>query len=355
MFNKSAWLAALVALACGTSAQADFFTQLASINEAAAGGPGVVTNVRLFNGTTSGGGSFGNYFQAPGGVTVPNGTAPMVGGEVHIVGADFVTGYSRPAFQQSNYGGNKVVAVFALKATIESIAGGTLVAHLTEGAFRFYASPDGSGTFDPTHPTTWGATNAAGTMLLSSLADYILKPDENVLQGHPDAFGQPFAANMVNRTAVNASQSQFTDGNALFQEVRDPQGFIDATTAVIPGNLEVANEGLFTTVRDLNVDALELASFVGFTAADRAALNTIYASFVGSSVFANFGAGDSTDYLPNGNPLFNGDAALRSGTTGVPGVQPIPEPTALLLCSVGLACLGAYNGLRRYRKVALAC
>ncbi len=354
-----AGLAALVALVYGASARADFFTQLATVDQTVAGGATAVTNVILINGSTSGGGSFGNRFSRANGMLADG--PPAVGDEVHIVGADQILAYSRSdgSTPSAMFGSNKVVGVFALRAVIESISGGSIVAHLLEGGLRLYDSPDGSGSFNQRRPTSWGATDplTAHLTLLPEISQYVLKPDEPVRQGNSEAQdpGPVFLdPNKVNRSAVNATLGAFTDGNALFREVSDPDDFINASTFDNPTNLPVLDEGLWVTVRDLNVGPGLIGSYTApllapldpLAVLERNAINTIYTGIVGSSVFANFFSGMADDYTPDGF-VSNGDAALQTGATAEPGIQVIPEPASVVLFSIMTVGMGLYSGLRR--------
>src|SRR5262249_29438242 len=111
MVKKSAWLATLVALVCGTSARADFFSQLATVNQVPAGGTTAVPMVRQLNGSGNGGASYGNNFSS---------SAPAPGDDIRIVGADRLTFYNIVAdgTPPVNFGNNQVVGVFALDARV---------------------------------------------------------------------------------------------------------------------------------------------------------------------------------------------------------------------------------------------
>lgn len=358
MINKNAWLATLVALACGTSAQADFFSQLVTVKESAAGGPGPnVTLVRQFNGSGNGGSSYGNYFS--------NDATPQVGGQVRIVGADKLTFYNRlgaPATPNVNFGANQVVGVYALTATVTAVTAQGINAIITAGGLRFYASA-GTGSFDPRIPTTWGATDAGGNLLATNLSQYMLVAPQNILEGVPGtaSLGIPVPANQVNLTA--ASQLlPLPNALVLFREISDTGGFTTVTTSAIPPGFVPGPEALFAAVTEANIGpgATLAGILAGFSAADKAAFNNIFNGLTGGlGNFANFGTGTAQDYLPNGNPLANGDAAFSSGANALPGLLAdtvIPEPASLVLCGMFLACMGAYRGLRRQRQqVALAC
>jgi hypothetical protein len=289
-----------------------------------------------------------------------------VGDEIRIIAGSRIIGYARSDFSAplSDFGTNEVVGVVGARGVIESITGVEIVVHLLDAGLRFYEIPEG--TFNQARPSTWGATDAAtGLVLQAEISSYVLKDDEPVRQGNDMAVdpGPVFLdPGNVNRTAVNEELGAFTDGNGLFREVSDPEGFIDVETTDPFSPLDVTDEGLWITVDDFNVGTGEIAGYTAWSPADMAAANTIYDNLedglADGDLFALFGSGLATDYLPTGLPSINGDAAFRSTNAAAPGVQGqvIPEPSSVVLFSIMTAGLGLYSGVRRYRgqKVVVA-
>lgn len=264
-----------------------------------------------------------------------------------------------------------VVVVFAVEGVTTSPASFTA----TGGRVGFFGLSGDlvNNNFNKFDPTTWGATNAAGTSLLTPIAVYDLKPAEPVFDtpvavgGGPGVFN--LAASQVNQQAINTVVGTSNQGFYLVRESTTFGGatlsgndFVTLLTNPIPDGTPIADEGLVGRVDDsLIVGTAGNTSAVsgGIGAAGFDALNTIACllgglsdidgGLAGCQGFANgFGGlgnagGDPLNYNPsNGSPVPNtNDSLFTFGTSFSPIAQPVPEPATLLLfLSGGFAALG---------------
>src|SRR5207249_2378170 len=121
-------------------------------------------------------------------------------------------------------------------------------------------------------PSTYGATNAAGTVFVAPLARYSLAAAQTVLPGTGE--GDFFFANQVNKNSVNTNAGQLTQGVALFNQ--DFNGGFLVVNDGPPGQLALLTQQINAgTPKGLTLSA-----------ADKAALNTIFSNLLPDGNFA---------------------------------------------------------------------
>lgn len=294
-------------------------------------------------------------------------------GTIRTVGANLLASYNFVNGGQVGavYNASPIVLVFSVEGTTSG-PGATLF-NVTSGRLGLFSIAgdlvnNGFNKFDP---TTWGATNAAGTALLTPVAVWDFKPAEPVVDN--PAVGGPGLFNLVpsqvNQQSINATVGTSNQGFYLLRESTTFGGatlsgndFFNLLTNPIPGGTPIADEGIVGRVDESvivgtagNTSAVSGGlGTAGFDALNTiacalAGLSDIDAGLAGCQGFANgFGglgivAGDSRGFNPSsGNPLPNtNDLLFTFGTSFSPIAQPVPEPaTILLFLSGGFAALG---------------
>ncbi|MGE0375947.1 MAG: PEP-CTERM sorting domain-containing protein [Planctomycetaceae bacterium] len=259
--------------------------------------------------------------------------------------------------------GDQLVIVSAILGSITSVAAGATTATFTAG--RAFAVKVGS--FDSRNPESWGGT---------IVAEFALKPQEDVVSGTPVGANVSFSASQTNRSSVNSGAIQQTQGVFLFRE-DSQQGqtpgdnlLSNVDQSVIPVGAIFDAESLIADIdQTLLFDDLEDFETVvnpgGFSAADLAVLNA-YAALAGfadlgiaGTAFATSIGGDVRDFNPqfpngDGGPGPNGDFFGTLGADNYVAVQAsVPEPASVVLFGLGAGFCGLC-ALRRRRNAKLA-
>jgi hypothetical protein len=336
---KRLLLALVPAIGLVAPAHADVFvTGTETANQAALGGSTSFNQVIRVNGTAFGGRDFGNDITS---------TSPTAGDLVNIITVDQITSYNRngsPSNPLSNFGNNTGVIVAAIQGKLVSVGGGFFNVQILNGRAGFYAQSQA--TYDPLHPATYGATNAAGTTFNTPVAQYTLHTPVDVVPG-PKGESDNFPASQVNSTSVNTVAGTTSQGRFLFGEDFNG-GFL--VVDPVTGQKAVGQLGL----SQAQIQTTNLATS-SFTAADQAALNTIFSNLdpfaSGFSQFATFGSGTATDFNP-GNPAGTGDAEQSFSLAVDPGnffAGSVPEPATISLWALILGSGGVAGLVRRYR------
>jgi hypothetical protein len=342
-------------------AHADLFTQLSNFNQTAAGGPGDLLNVRQVDTPALAGVAYSNQYTASGG--------PQAGAKLRVVAAARINSVTlgTGALGNTNFGSNKVVAVFAGEATI-SIVGPNAVALFAPtagnigGRVGFFVSPDPTGFgFIAADPSTWAVVTVGpgGVTINNPLATFDLKPQENAFKGDPDAFSINTPASQTNIFSVNTANVQQFQGTVLFRDITDPLFTNLTQTGVNPA--DIISEGLIAIVTEQAADNL------GPQGANALAILNAFAALlgqpndIGGFAFATgFGNAVPTDFFTTtafpADFLASGDLTTGLGLTFAPALQvrPIPEPASILGWSVAIATVLGCALVRRRRMSALA-
>jgi hypothetical protein len=297
MFRKSAFLAAIAALAIGATARADVETSSVTFEAQAPGFPAPQMNIDQWGATQ--GQIFTNQF---------SGVPFMTGGEVRTVGAFIVPTVhvhndgTISGIASSNNAGNVLVYIFGIKGNITQGLPMTPQALFNMGAYKVVELPNGA--FNAFHPGTWGFTNPAymGTTAL-------LRAPDNIITG-PNGFPVGMIpSSQVNLSAAQPAINGIGDGTFLFDN---------------GGNLAHPADAIFLLTQQQTQGTTDF----GFTAADMAALNAI-ANFAFGGNFANFGSGQPTDFIPGfaGGVNTTGDFGATLLLTVQPSQTAPPPPT----------------------------
>jgi hypothetical protein len=347
----------LVALVVASTGRADIFiTSTETVNQPVSpvnGSPTLLLQMRAA-GTSLGGYNYGNDITS---------TSPTVGDLVNAVTVDHFTayitggtGFNRGTSNTANPQTVTIVAAFQERITnvVGAVGAQTISTQILSGQAGLYiASPLSLG-----HPTSYGATNAAGTTFNAPFALYSLAavPSQGVLPS-PAGEGDVFAPGQINQTAFNTNAQQLSQAVALFKETNNGGFLVIDKQPTPPGGVFAGNGQLALIVAQINSGTLFAP---GFTAADKAALNTIFSNLDPAALnspfgFANFGSGTATDFLPTQNAS-TGDAELTFGLNADPGnffsgQVVVPEPATFAVWSLLLGS-GGIGGVLRYVRSA---
>lgn len=400
MFRRYLWLAAFVTLVFGTSARADFLVQTARIHTSTGGATTVGTlmtdgGVNLVNGNTSLGNQFINN-------TTTNTAASA--GSVVVVGSNLLASYGfqfgggmGAVYNPAGAPMQPLVAVFALAGSVGSGTSTIFTAATGRiGLFSIGGTLVSNG-YNEFNPLTWGAVNAAGTVLLTPVAVWDLKPPEPVIDlgvGVPSGGGPGGVFNLspaqVNQISVNTAVGSANQGFFLFRETQNStfasspgalsgNSFVTVigNPPIVPPGTSFLDEGIVSRIDESYrraVAAITGSISGGPGSAGFDALNTI-ASVLGglpvltggspgqafATAFGGIGnsGGSGTSYNPSGGTPVpdTSDLFFTLGTTTGVGTQVVvPEPSSVVLYSLMTAGLGLFSGLRRYRgqKIVVA-
>ena len=389
MLKKCALVATAFALALGTRAYADpFLVKTGTVRTST--GADTALDVNSLIGSNTLGNQFINTISGNGNNAFPAANnSPF-----RVVGANILANYgfrlgggTGAVFNPAGAPVQPVVAVFAA----EGVAPNPAQIQLTGGRVGFFSIGGTlqNNNFNEFNPITWGATNAAGTSLLSPIAVWDLKPAENVADlgplaaggGGPGTFN--LLANQVNQAAINNVVGAVNQGFFLFKETTTFPGatlvgntFYTTTgnaPIVPPGNV-LTDEGLISFINEALRGGTLNDSFIsgGTGTAGFDALNTIAGALGGLADLGGANTGFAIGYGGQGNAggdprSFNpsngagvpntSDSFFTLGTSSSPGVQftpvvvnDIPEPASMLLWGAGVVGFGIYAKSRRRRN-----
>lgn len=290
-----------------------------------------------------------------------------------------------------HYEGNDLItAVTVLEGYVESVdtVNETQTALFTFGRVGLFTVAK-QADFKPLDPSTWGIVKSSASgdpeSINEAIATYVLKPPEDIRDGLVSGFplltdinGNPFVADVVNRSSISTAQNGKADGNLLYKE-ESGIDFITVTDPVVPPGLANA-EGFFVQYRQ-SINSAETGKV---SQDDLDFLNFIASNFGGRSDLGGAGTGfasaletgNGTNYfnLPtyagtaknaDQSNVFFGDfvaaydtvpsnkGELRGVRPGVEttGVIPVPEPSTGALASIGLMLTG-FAAWRRRRVAA---
>jgi hypothetical protein len=173
------------------------------------GGATTVSDVNLINGNSS----LGNLFLNNVATNAAGGS-----GSTRMVGSNLLStyGFQLGGGTSTLFNGQSLVAVFALDGSFA--AGTPSIVSVTGGRLGFFTIPTGGTSYNQFSPITWGATNAAGTSLLTPVAVWDIKPQEAVTDlgpGKPSG-GGPGIFNLTpgqtNQVSVNTTVGTSNQG-----------------------------------------------------------------------------------------------------------------------------------------------
>lgn len=261
---------------------------------------------------------------------------------VRSIGAMFLT--------SATVGGNQDGTGSAVSRIVSGPNGGVLVVHFallgqdvttslpfatasfSQGSAQVVELPFGQG-FSPSDISSWGIGE-------TPLASYELGPSGDIISGITagilDAAPEFFAAEQTNLSSVNTVIPQLSQGMFIFTESESPEppptapnDLLDTSTLDLPLVGGFLKEGIYTELR--TGDSAQNPADSG---AEETLLNDLWDALLGQIdgfSFANFGAGDATDFDP-GNVNTGQDVVFNAGGRFVPVVQQaIPEPSSVLL------------------------
>ena len=349
---RSATAIVWVTLLAATASAATFFTDTAQFAAQATLAPPGLGGPPLDMVSIGSLSDAGRLFQN----TIDPGGATVVGNRTNAVGALVVdTAKVGGALGGANYsgilsaGGKQMVAIFGVQGVVtdpSSPGNGFSAVQFTAGHLQIVEIDQG--TFAQNNVATWGfqsdLTNPA------VLATYVLKPQEDVVPGtfiHPSVDSEPklVPANQTNIAAGNLAIGADLQSTVLLEE--DPR-----TGSVPPGSQDLLNSdstlAAFLTL--FGFDILNEAIFadlaeevIGLTESildgtEQDILDAI-AMFGFGEVFANFGAGNATDFTVIFDDLQGtADFVTDIGGNFTPGLQAQlivePEPASVLAWSV---------------------
>jgi PEP-CTERM motif len=360
MFLKKLFAAAICAAAClgySTNAQAILITSngdfdLISAEDAAA----PISDIRILSGSGATGRIFTN--QVSGATPFGLGSGIRTIAALAIGGA--TNGIQHTSVRFAN--GDILVIVSAIEGSITTVSGSQQTATFTSG--RAFAMRFAVGAFDSRNPASW----AAGSVV----AEYALKPQEDVFSGSPLGADVNYSADLTNQSSVNSATNAQTQGVFLFREdsnLRQTPGnnlLFNVDQSVIPQGWVFHSESLVSdidqTLLFTDLENFELgANPGGLNAADLAMLNAVG----GAAGFANLG-GAGTGFatglggagVADFNPQFppgvgdtpTGDFFATYGADNYVAIQAVPEPSSMLLLGIGAGGLGLYRRIRRTKK-----
>jgi hypothetical protein len=343
---KRILFAVLVALVVAATGRADIFvTSTETVNQSVFGGsPNLALQMRAV-GTSLGGYSFANDITS---------TTPTAGDLVNVVSVDHFTAYITGG-TGFNRGTNNVAnpqtitIVSATQQRVTSVTAGGINTQILSGQAGFYNVPAG---FNPQHPSTWGATNPGfvnptGRYTLASV------PSQGVVPSPPGE-GDFFTPAQINVFGLNTAANTLSQGTALFKELNNA-GFLVIDQQPAPPGGTFAGNGQFALI----VTQIQTGTFPTLSAADMAAMNTIFSNLDPTALnspfgFANFGAGGATDFNPSQNAS-TGDVEESFGMNIDPGnffsgQVTVPEPATFAVWSLLLGSGGIGGLLRFYRS-----
>jgi len=319
--------------------------------------PGTNTPGNVINfGTSTTGFSFTNNITT-------NTPPPPFGGTILTIGHTPLTTYSQLTGTTIpvTYNGQPLNAVFAIRGTVSPTSSpGSIVSNFQVVGLGIYAY--NTATYNRFDPSTWGATNAAGTTLNQAVALFGAKPPEQIGpggQGDPANSFQP--ASSVNASSLNNLGVGQSQGNFLVRELTGGiagVNWLTITTGQLPSPNFVTAEGLhLSSNQELALATAANTAFVDQTTdAGFLALNTIAASLggfanlagAGTAFATGFGApGDAdpfhfapgTAFSGPGGGLNSADVMTNISLTGYPileqdvagGGGRVPEPATLVV------------------------
>jgi hypothetical protein len=353
-----------------TAIYADFIAKAATVHTST-GGATTAPDVDLINGHTSLGALYLN--------NLTTNSFPFGGAASAVaVGSNILASYGARTGGGPTplYNGLPVVAVFAFSGSTTSGPGpifratGGRVGLFTIGALSTYRQFD---------PTTWGATNATGTALLSPIAVWDLKPAESVFDPGdvPGGGGQGFfnlGTAKVNQISLNTTVATADQGFFVLRESTTYSGttlsgnsFISVTgnVPIVPPGSTLIDEGFVSRSDGSRLVATTTNTAAVSGASGLAALNTIANNLGGiglpGSAFATgFGgignaAGPGTNFNPSSGAKApnTADGIYTFGVTVSPGVQ-IPATASSLLSDLLDAVTGVGPGSSLADKIQAA-
>jgi hypothetical protein len=353
---------AVVGLMAATPAQADFYTSKSTIDvngETPGGtpvGPPVINGIQVVEG---------------GGRLFTNSYAVTVDGVVLVrtVGAVLIDQIIRDPGSNVNdvEGPGSSTTTLLVAFAIDGHTISATEALFTSGGFGIWIA----GEFDSDDPTTWFDDFS------NPLYKAVLVDGQDIIVGDGDTLGgnSPgdvvFTASEVNVSAANSgSPGALAQGKFLFYEEDDPvpddyddqngtsdqTEFLDVSGAAIEAIFSIVNQTFGSAA--LSSSLLNADTPGGGTAAAKQAVINAIAAYFGLSLlddgggntgnFAAFGAGagNALDYRPTGSGVNSpGDFSATISVQSYPGA--VPEPSSLVLLSVGSLVGGLYHRNRR--------
>lgn len=366
MFKKQVILAIGVALALGTQVRAEDInlTELADYRRnTLTGGVGSPQSVDL---TASGGATYVNTY-----------TATSLTAGSHFVSLSAIpfgnTGLVTNGMGNQNPNGTgTLVQIIALEG-VQNVSGtGVVTATFQHGVARLYQS---NTTFVANNLATWGFPGTASAINLFAVDSKVLKGQEPVVLGHPNAYNSAasgLGAGVVNVVSTPVVANASVSGTALFRDsLTGPDIWGPRTTDGTPAGFVFLQNG---SVIDFT-DVFQASSNTNFDITGNSAnlmiANSIFAAFglEDAGLLANGGQfasafnmpGVASAYSPNltSAGTTTGDFASQLAVTNAPTIEltpfqppsaPIPEPASMLAWGLIMAGAGAYGAIRRRNK-----
>jgi len=384
LLKSKALLVAAVAVVIGClspSAQADFFTELSTIdanvtNPAGTGPPiSSVADIEqsrghVFTNTYGVDAATGGFFVRAVGVTVIN---------------DFLDNSGNPSGPITLGPGadsHQLVIAFAIDGHTSAAAPNE--ATFTSGGFGVWQSPataSASGGFSTTDPSTWfnftpTAANLAANLIYSAT---LAKPTD-VQNGNDNLLppGTTIPASIVNTSTLNSGTGAEAQGRFLFDTKIDP-GPLEITDGsngkfikidpgfFLPPGSQPGAVGVLSLTHEFTDPATGtpklLPDFLTSSAAQDAVNNiaafnglSLLTSGVHSGNFATFGSGDIKDYTPAGvtssGLSVTGDFSGSLKADSAAGLEAVPEPGSMTLLATGSLLAGFFARRRKNAKKA---
>jgi PEP-CTERM motif len=261
--------------------------------------------------------------------------------------------------------GDVLVFVSALQGSITSVG---VVQTTRFAAGRAFALKFNVGTFDSRDPSTWGA----GTLV----AEYALKRQEDIFSGDPLGTDISIAGELTNQSSISSVAIPLTQSLFLFRE-QSSAGLTpgdnllsNVDASVVPPGLVLRAESLIADIDQTLLfsdfeafDTVALADGIQpLDAADLALLNAVAGaaglgdlSGAGTAFATGVGGTGLTDFNPQFPPAPldgpTGDFFATLGVDNYTAIQTVvPEPSSMVLFTLGAGGLGLYRRIRRSKK-----
>jgi hypothetical protein len=358
MSKKQVLLAIAAALATGAYAQADpiNLVEVADYQRSTlVGGAGNPNSVDY---TGSGGVTYNNTYDASG----------------LVAGAHFISLQAVPITQLvTNGAGNQtptgtanLVQIAAVQGTITNVSAGVVTVRFDSGVARLYQS---NTTFVANDLSTWGFPGTASAASPTAADDKVLKPQEPLLTGNPNAYlsngatGNPLSVNQLSTPVLPGNS---VTGTAILRNGTGADIWANRTTTGLPIDQQVGANGAVIDFTDVFQNSANTNFAFNQNAGNLAIADAIIAAFGTEAAGLLDNGGVFASGVDNGlNSGYNANLSAAGTTTGdfssqtsnnvAPTIETtplvgVPEPASLAAWGLIMVGVGAYRVVRRRKQ-----